>query len=59
MPCTEPEVRAFMPIHTEIQQKHSANATDSASAAASDSGPAATRNPMRYPNPTRMTHSSR
>ncbi len=26
MPCTAPDVRAFMPTHTEIQQKHSANA---------------------------------
>ena len=26
MPCTAPEVRTIMPTHTEIQQKHSANA---------------------------------
>ena len=26
MPCTAPEVRAFIPTNTEIQQKHSAKA---------------------------------
>ena len=28
MPCTDPDVRAFIPIQTEIQQKQSAKATD-------------------------------
>ena len=34
MPCTAPDVRAIMPTQTEIQQKQSAKAIDSATAAA-------------------------
>ncbi len=59
IPCTVPGVRATMPTHTEIQQKHRANAIDSPSAATSDSGSVAIRKPMRYPKLRRMTHNSR
>jgi hypothetical protein len=45
-PCTAPDVRTFMPTHTEIQQKHSANAIDRLMAATADSASVSTRKPI-------------
>jgi hypothetical protein len=46
MPCTAPEVRAFMPMNTEIQQKHNANAIDSAIAPTVATGLVPIRKPI-------------
>ena len=46
IPCTAPDVRAIMPMNTEIQQKHSANAIEMPTAATAASGLVVTRKPM-------------
>ncbi len=46
MPCTEPDVRAFMPTQTDTHAKHSANAMATPMAASRASGFVSMRNPI-------------
>ena len=58
IPCTAPDVRATMPMKTEIQQKHRAKAMARPTAASADTQLVWTRKPISMPAPKVTTQST-
>lgn len=55
MPCTDPAVRAFIPIHTDSHPRHSAKRIASRHPATAAAGFVRMRKPMAYPAPSSTT----
>ena len=56
IPCTAPDVRAFIPTKTEIQQKQSAKAIEMPIPAVAAIALVSMRKPISMPNPSVTTH---